>query len=195
MLWFAKPEGFMRTIIMAGVVMLMLAVQTRAAEPKAAETAVEAAKRYTSLMQGDQPIKAIETFWEFGEMFQTMFGERLARSSQAEREEMKKLLLGFFRKIYSNPQIVEVMKKATFSDFASKEPKDGKTVVTFNARIGDDKLPNMLVFKQLVGKWRVVDAAASNQPLIAETFGREYKKHADRLTPLEFLKAMTSDAP
>src|SRR5688572_4216720 len=140
----------MRMTIIAGVLMLM-AVQAPAAEPKTSETAVEAAKRYTSLMQGEKPINAIEAFWEFPEMFQTMFGERLARSSQAERDEMKKLLLDFFRKIYANPQIVEVMRKAKFSDFAGKEPKDGKTVVTFNARIGDEKLPNILVFKQLEG--------------------------------------------
>ncbi len=175
------------------IVLVATVAQVVAAEPKA-ETALEAAKRYTNLMKGDEPIKAVETFWDFPEMLQTMFGERLKASSQAERDEMKKLLLDFFRGIYSNPQIAEAMKKATFEDFLSTE-KEGKTFVTFKALIGDQKLPNILVFKQIDEKWRVVDAAASNQPLLAETFGKEYLKHADRLTPLAFLKAMTNDAP
>ena len=186
----------MRNKIIASLVIALVvgAVRTHAEEPKASETALEAAQRYTTLMKGDQPIKAVETFWDFPEMLQTMFGERFKASSPAERDEMKKVLLDFFRRIYSNPQIAEAMKKVTFEDFVSTE-KDGKTFVTFKALIGDQKLPNILIFKQIDEKWRVVDAAASNQPLLAETFAKEYLKHADRLTPLAFLKAMTSDAP
>src|SRR5258706_15116141 len=145
-------------------------------------------------MNGPQTIKAVEIFWDCQEMLETMFGERLTARRQGERDEMKKLLLDFFRRIYSNPQIAEAMKKVTFEDFVGTE-KDGKTFVTFKALIGDQKLPNILVFKQIDEKWRVVAAAASNQPLLAENFGKENLKHADRVTPLAFLKTMTNDAP
>jgi len=47
------------------------------------------------------------------------------------------------------------------------------------------------VFKQVEDKWRVVDAAANNGPLLGETIAREYKKDADKVTPLEFIREMT----
>jgi hypothetical protein len=156
------------------------------------ETAVEAARRYSALMKGAEPIKAVETFWEIPEMLETMFGGRLVNTSQAERDEMKRLLLEFLRGIYANPQIAEAMNRTTFEDFQSKAAQDGKTMVSFTARIDDQRLLNVVVFKQIDGLWKIVDAGANNQPLMVETFAREYKKHADRLTPEEFLKLMTA---
>jgi len=123
----------MKKAVAVGLVIMLAGVSTKlgAAEPK--ESAIEAAKGYTTLMSSDEPIKAVETYWDLPQMFQLMFGEHLKKHSVAEQEEMKKLFLSFLRKVYANPQIAEAMKKATFSDFASKEPRDGKTVVTFNA--------------------------------------------------------------
>ncbi len=182
----------MNKLLLISALMVGMVGPARAADPK--ESAVDAAKQYTVLMKGDQPIKAIETFWEFPEMFQIMFGEDLKKHSAAEQEEMKKLFLGLLRKVYANPQIAELMKNATFEGFESKPPKDGKTVVTFTAKIGENTLPNTLVFKPVEGKWRVVDAAANNQPLMGEAMGRAYKAQAGKVTPLEFIKEMTQGA-
>jgi ABC-type transporter MlaC component len=185
----------MRNLILSVAMIAALAVGAMGAEPKAAETALESAKRYTSLMQGEQPIKAVEEFWEFPEMLQGMFGEHLKRHTPAEREEIQKLLLGFLKKIYANPQIAEMMKKATFGDFQEKAPKDGKTVVTFNVVIADKKLPNTLIFKKIEERWRVVDAAANNGPLLAQAIAGEYEKVAKAVTPLEYIRELARGAP
>jgi hypothetical protein len=182
----------MRNLIVS---VAMIAALAMGAEPRAAETAVESAKRYTSMMQGEQPIKAVEEFWEFPEMLQGMFGEHLKRHTPAEREEIQKLLLGFLKKIYANPQIAEMMKKATFGDFQEKATRDGKTIVTFNVVIADKKLPNMLIFKKIDERWRVVDAAANNGPLLAQAIAGEYEKVAKQFTPLEYIRDLARAAP
>jgi hypothetical protein len=185
----------MKNTIILAVMMGVLAVPVIAAEPKATETPLESAKRYTSLMQGDEPVKAVEEFWEFPEILRGMFGEHLKRHTAAEQQEMQKLLLGFLKKVYGNPQIAEMMKKASFADFQEKPPKDGKTIVTFNVLIADKKLPNILVFKKIGERWRVVDAAANNGPLLVETIAADYNKQAKNVTPLEYIRELARMAP
>jgi ABC-type transporter MlaC component len=174
------------------------AAQEQPAAPapaQAAPGAVDAAKDYTKLMQSAQPADAIRKYWDMDAMLSGIFGEHLGRQTDAERAEMRRLLVGFVEKVYANPAIAAAMKQAQFEDFKSSEnAAAGVTAVTFNVRIQDKVLPNTLVMKEADGKWRIQDAGANGRMMVP-AIRAEYQRQAQRVTPLQYIQAMVAPSP
>jgi hypothetical protein len=157
--------------------------------------AVDAAKDYTKLMQSAQPADAIRKYWDMDAMLSGIFGEHLGRQTDAERDEMRRLLVGFVEKVYANPAIAAAMKQAQFEDFKSNENATaGVTAVAFNVRIQDKVLPNTLVMKQVDGRWRIQDAGANGRMMVP-AIRAEYQRQAQRATPLQYIRAMVAPSP
>jgi len=158
-------------------------------------TSLDAARDYARLMQSAQPADAVRTYWDIDGMLAAVFGEQLARLSDAERGEMRRLVLGFVEKVYANPAIAAAMKQSKFEDFKSSENKTaGVTAVTYNSRIQDKVIPNTLLMKQVDGSWRVLDAGANGRMMVP-ALRAEYERQAQRVTPLQFIKAMVAPQP
>ena len=157
--------------------------------------AVDAAKDYTKLMQSAQPADAIRKYWDMDAMLTGIFGEHLAKQTDAERGEMRRLLVGFVEKVYANPAIAAAMKQAQFEDFKSSENATaGLTAVSFNVRIQDKVLPNTLVMKPVDGGWRIQDAG-TNGRMMVPAIRAEYQRQAQRVTPLQYIQAMVAPSP
>ena len=164
--------------------------------PRPAETsAVDAARDYTRRMKSDQPAGAIRTYWDMDAMLEGMFGEHLRRHSDKERAEMQRLLLTFVETVYANRDIAQAMKQAEFEEFSSDEDKQRETTtVRFNVRIQDKVIPNALQMKQADGKWRIIDAGANGRMMVPN-LRSQYETQAQRVTPLEYIKMMTTQGP
>jgi hypothetical protein len=164
---------------------------TQPAATRPAATALEAARQYTDLFRAGHPGKAIDTYWDIDAMFPAMFGDDMKKTSAADRSEMRRLLVTFLHNVFANPQLVEAMSKADYTGFTAGEPKDGRTRVDFQVKLGPDKtIANALVFEHKEAGWRVVDASAGPK-MLSEVVAGEYKTNKG-ISPLDFIKAMVS---
>lgn len=171
-------------------VVLVFACLWAGAATDAPQTPVDVAKKYTQKMKSAQPTAAIRDHWDMDAMLSGIFGDHLRRHSDAERAEMKRLLLSFVEKVYANPRIAEAMKQASFEDFTSMDEKPGSTAtVNFKLRFEDKVIPNSLRMKQVEGKWRITDAGANGRMMVA-SLRAQYEPEAEKVTPLQFVRAM-----
>ena len=162
---------------------------------KGAATAVDAAKDYTRRMKSDAPATAIRTYWDVEAMLSGIFGDHLRRQSDEERAQMKHMLLTFIENVYGSPAIAAAMKQATFENFREQPgPAAGTTAVAFNVRVEDKTIPNSLHMKTVDGNWKVFDAGTSGKMMVP-AIRAQYEPHAQRLSPLDYIKAMVSEGP
>ena len=164
-------------------------------QDKAAATAVDAAADYAQRMKSDQPASAVRTYWDIDAMLADIFGEHLKRNSGEERAEMKRLLLTFVENVYSHPDIAAAMKQAAYEDFREEVgPAAGTTAVTFTVRFGDKVVPNALHMKKTDGTWKIFDACTNGRMMVG-AIRSQYEAQAQRVTPLEYVKAMVVQVP
>lgn len=197
----ANPFGyFVRTFV---CILLLTAPAVRAADDKPAApapqqpvtTAVDAAKDYTDKMKSTRPTDAIRAYWDMDALLGGIFGEHLRRHTDAERAEIQTILLGFLDKVYANPKVAETMRQAKFDGFKSDEGQPrGITTVTFNLRVQDTVILNTLHMKQTDGQWRIHDAGANGRMMVP-AIKAQYEPQAQRVTPLEYIKAMVAQMP
>lgn len=158
-------------------------------------TAVDAAKDYTQRMKSDDPATAVRTYWDLDSMLAGIFGEHLRRHGDEERAEMKRLLLAFIENVYATPTIAAAMKQAIFEDFKAEEnTATGTTAVSFNVRIQSTVIPNSLHMKSVDGNWKIVDAG-TNGRMMVPSIRSQYDPQAQRLAPLDYIKAMVAKVP
>ena len=160
------------------------------ARDPSAKSAAQVAQEYAETLRSGDAVKAVKTYWDFDAMMRRAFGEHLKRNSDAERAEMRRLLLGFIQTIYSNPELRRVMARARFGKFEEKEEADGTTTVNYTAAFdGQAPIPNAVRMQKVDGRWRVIDAGARGDMMVG-TIRKEYLAQANRITPLQYMRAL-----
>jgi ABC-type transporter MlaC component len=151
--------------------------------------AIEAARRYAQALKTGPGIQAITTFWDFPGMLQGVFGEDMKKHTDAERQEMQRLLQEFIGRTLANPEIRQLMSTATFDAFETKPDGNGATLVSFTVHLGDQAIPNAVLMKAKASEWRIIDAGVNGNMMVPVLRG-EYQKA--QVTPLEYIKAVAA---
>src|SRR5206468_1941483 len=139
--------------------------QQAAASTKPADaeptSALEAAQVYGGMFQSGKASEAVKRFWDLDSMIDGMFVQDKDKITAAQRQDIKETFKKFVDALYTDPRLTAAMAQSTFGDFATSQPVNGVTEVTFNLSMATgQKLPNKLFLKQVDGKWRVIDAQA-----------------------------------
>lgn len=201
----AHPVAFFRRTFVCTLLLIAPAARAADARPAApspapapqqpATTAIDAAKDYTDKLKSSQPTEALRLYWDMDAMLSGIFGEHLRRHTDTERAEVQAILLRFMEKVYADPKVADAMRQATFDQFKSDEGQPrGTTTVTFNLRLQDTMIRNTLLMKQVDGKWRIHDAGANGRMMVP-ALKAQYEPQAQRVTPLEYIKAMVAQMP
>ena len=157
---------------------------------KPAETPMAAAKAYTGMMKTGKGAEAVQTYWDMATMLSGIFGEHLEQHSDAERKEMHDLLRKVMGKINSNPKVIEMMSRATITDFKEeKSETEDDSVVTFVLKVDGKEIPNTLQFRRGKRGWLITDAGVRGKMMVA-ALREQYTPNAKDLTPLQFIRDM-----
>jgi ABC-type transporter MlaC component len=144
------------------------------------------------MIQSRQGAKAVETYWNFDAMLDTIFGAAMKQQTDADRAEMRKLMLGMIAQAYSNPDLNDLLAKATIDGYVSRALPDNLVQIDFNVAIAPDKIiPNALYFREDSGQWHVIDAA-TNGKRMSEGIRNDYLKMQKTTTPLAYVRAMAN---
>src|SRR4051812_41213616 len=99
----------------------LLAFGVAAQQPsRTSEAPLDIAQKYVQLFKARTPLKALETYWDFDALFQGIFGDDLKRHPPADIAEMKQKLTDLLKGIYANPQVIDAMANASYTDYKAK---------------------------------------------------------------------------
>lgn len=121
------------------------------------QTPLDVARDYVRLLQAGNGPEAVSRYWDWDRVLTVAFGDRLRDGSQADREEMKRLLAGHMSRSTTRPGVRQEMAKAVFEGFAQVPEPDGTVRVNYTVRLDGKAVTNSMILKNLDGRWRVVD--------------------------------------
>lgn len=158
---------------------------------QAADSAEAAARRYSDLLKTGHGLDAIKSYWDLDAMFDSMFGDNMKKVSDEDRAQMRISMLVFLQRIYANPKISQTMSTAKFTGFTTNAADADHAVVSFTVEFEKRSVPNALTMERHEGKWRVVDAATNGQGIVG-IIRKEYAANAAKITPPQYIRAITS---
>jgi len=159
-------------------------------------TALEAARDYIAMVKDDRSVDATLKYWNFEIIFQSVFGDDLAKLSEKERTEARELLVRFMKQVLTNPQVSKVMASSAYEDFHAAPAGDGRTAVSFLVVLADGsrRIPNTMVFQPAGGKWRIVDMGNSGRMLVVDLVSAygTWRKAKPKGSPLDYVREMVA---
>lgn len=129
-------------------------------------TALEGARDYVRLLKARLPAEAAQTYWDWGVMLEAIFGEKLAKYSPPERQEMVRLMTGTAADLFAAPELVETMANGSYDPRAQGTLANGDQVIRLGIGGKTPDEDSVLIFRQIAGRWRVVDTGTMGEMLI-----------------------------
>jgi hypothetical protein len=173
------------------------APQQQQKAPAAPPTALQVARKYARQLKDGDPVDAVRRYWDLDMTLDSAFGKALTNVTAADRQEMKRLLLEYVERVYTDPDLAARLTQATLEGFRAKEHEGPPRTATVNYYLifkGDRTLCTVLMRQSADQRWRIMDGGAMGRMLVPG-IRKEYNGQADRMTPLEFMQELATRAP
>lgn len=159
------------------------------------ESATEAAHRYIELLRTKRGMEAVKTYWNFDAMFDAMFGADMKQMNDADRVQMRAIMLEFLGSVFAKPAIAEGLSKSRFSDLTILQLPNGAMGFEFTVtREGGLPIRNSIALSNTTGRWKIYDGSTNGRSMCAALHAayQDGLAHTPpgQLTPLLFLRQM-----